>query len=99
MLSTEGGCEAARVTCCKCARGKFRHLLPLLTNRNLPFLLLTRGRVYLSCPWSVMLQSAETWAMTVVTLNRLRRNNRAMVRWICNIKAKYESKKHAKIKN
>ena len=37
-----------------------------------------------------MLHAAETWAMTVATLNRLRRNDRAMIRWICNVKAKDE---------
>ena len=35
------GCGPAAVTCCKLAWGKFRQLLPLLTNCNLP--LLTRG--------------------------------------------------------
>ena len=34
-----------------------------------------------------MLHAAEKWAMTVATLNRLRRNDRAMIRWICNVKA------------
>ena len=43
MLSAGGGFELAAVTRCKCAWGKFRQLLPLLTNCNLP--LLTRGRV------------------------------------------------------
>ena len=37
-----------------------------------------------------MLHTAETWAMTVATLNRLRRNDRAMIRWICNVKASDE---------
>ena len=75
-------------TCYKCAWGKFCQLLPLLTNCNLP--LLTRGRVYSSWVRSVMLHAAETWAMTVATLNRLRHNDRAMIRWICNVKAKDE---------
>ena len=88
MLSAGGGCELAAVTRCKSAWGKFRQLLPLLTNRNLP--LLTRGRVYSTCVRSVMLHAAETWAMTVATLNRLRRNDRAMIRWICNVKANDE---------
>ena len=47
MLSAGGGCELAAVTRCRCAWGKFRQLLPLLTNQNLP--LLTRGQVYSSC--------------------------------------------------
>ena len=88
MLSAGGGCELAAITRCKCAWGKFRQLLPLLTNRHLP--LLTRGKVYSSCVRSVMLHAAETWAMKVDTLNRLRRNNRAMIRWICNVRAKDE---------
>ena len=88
MLSAGGGCELAAIIRCKCAWGKFRQLLPLLTNRHLP--LLTRGKVYSSCVRSVMLHAAETWAMKVDTLNRLRRNDRAMIRWICNVRAKDE---------
>ena len=88
MLSAGGGCELAAITRCKCAWGKFRQLLPLLTNRLVP--LLTRGKVYSSCVRSMMLHAAETWAMKADTLNRLRRNDRAMIRWICNVKAKDE---------
>ena len=78
MLSAGGGCELAAITRCKCAWGKFRQLLPLLTNRLVP--LLTRGKVYSSCVRSVMLHAAETWAMKADTLNRLQRNDRAMIR-------------------
>ena len=78
----------AAITRCKCAWGKFRQLLPLLTNRQVP--LLTRGKAHSSCVRSVMLHAAETWAMKADSLNRLRRNNHAMIRWICNVKAKDE---------
>ena len=44
FVSAGGGCELAAITRCKCAWGKFRQLLPLLTNRHLP--LLTRGKVW-----------------------------------------------------
>ena len=88
MLSAGGGCELAAITRCKCAWGKFRQLLPLLTNRQVP--LLTRGKLYSSCVRSVMLHAAETWALKADTLNRLRRNDRAMIRWICNVKTKDE---------
>ena len=88
MLSAGGGCELAAITRCKCAWGKFRQLLPLLTNRHLP--LLSRGKMYSSCVRSVMLHAAETWAMKGDTLKRLRRNDRAMIRWICNVRAKDE---------
>ena len=37
-----------------------------------------------------MLHAAETWAMTAATLSRLRQNDRAMICWICNVKAKDE---------
>ena len=37
-----------------------------------------------------MLHAAETGAMTATTLNCLWRNDRAMIRWICNVKAKDE---------
>ena len=37
-----------------------------------------------------MLHAAETLAMKADTLNRLRRNDRAMIRYICNVKAKDE---------
>ena len=33
-----------------------------------------------------MLHATEKWAVTADTLNRLRRNDRAMIRWICNVK-------------
>ena len=81
-------CDQHHVDKFSCAWGKFRQLLPLLTNRQVP--LLTRGKVYLSCVRSVMLHAAETWAMKVDTLYCLRRNDRAMIRWICNVKAKDE---------
>ena len=37
-----------------------------------------------------MVHAAETWAMKTDTLNGLWRNDRAMIRWICNVKAKDE---------
>ena len=63
MLSVGGGCQIAAITQCECVWGKFRQLLPLLTNRNLP--LLTRGQVYLTSVRSVLHAAAETWAMTI----------------------------------
>ena len=84
ILSASGGCELASIKRCKCAWAKFRQLLPLLADRNLS--LLTRGRVYSTCVRRAMLHAAETWSVTVSTLNRLRPNDLAMIRWMCNIK-------------
>ena len=88
MISGGGGCELAVSTRCKCAWGKFRQLLPILTNRHFPYL--ARGRAYSACVRSVMLHGSETWAATADTINRLRRNDRAMVRWMCNVKVEDE---------
>ena len=84
ILSAGGGCELASITRCNCAWAKFRQLLPLLANRHLS--LLTRSCVYSTCVRRAMLHAAETWPVTVSTLNRLRRNDLAMIRWMCNIK-------------
>ena len=88
MLYAGGGCDLAAITRCKCVWGKFRQLLPLLINRQVP--ILTRGNVYSSCVRSVMLHAAEAWAIKAVTLHRLCRNDRAMIRWVCIFKAKDE---------
>ena len=84
MTSTCGGCDLALIIRCKCARGKFRQLLSLLTNRHIP--LVVRGYVYSACVRSVMLYGSETWATTADTMFRLRRNDRAIPRWMCNVK-------------
>ena len=85
-LSSGGGCTSAIINRCKVAWGKFRKLLPILTSRNLP--LLVRGRVYNSCVRPTMLYGGETWAPNDSDLQRLQRNDRAMLRWICGVKAK-----------
>ena len=84
MLSSGGDCELAATVRCRTAWGKFRELLPILTNKHLP--LVSRGRVYSTCVRSVMLHGSETWAASSKTLNRLRRNDRAMIRWICRVR-------------
>ena len=84
MLSAGGGCEMAVTTHVKTAWKKFRELLPLLTSRHLSYK--TRGHVYSSCVRSAMLHASETWPLTKTNLQRLQRNDRAMIRQICSIK-------------
>ena len=84
MLSAGGGCMTAAIARCKSAWGKFRQLLPLLTARSISFK--TKGRVFDSCVRSAMLHASETWPMSSAALHRLRRNERAMIRWICGVK-------------
>ena len=84
MLSAGGGCEIAVTTRVKTAWKKFRELLPVLTSRHLSYK--THGHVYSSCVRSAMLHASETWPLTKRNLQRLQRNDRAMIRQICSIK-------------
>ena len=84
MLSAAGGCELSTTTCVKTARKKFKDLLPVLSSHHLSFK--TRGRVYSSCLQSAMLHASETWPLTKPNLECLQRNDRAMIRQICNVR-------------
>ena len=84
MLSAAGGCDLATTIRVKTAWKKFKELLPVLKTCHLS--LKTRGRVYNTCVRSAMLHASETWALTKQSLLRLQRNDRAMIRQICNIK-------------
>ena len=84
MLSAGGGCDSAIATRCCVAWGKFRKLLPILTSRHLSPKV--RGKVYTACVRSAMLHGSETWAPNASDLQRLRRNDRSMIRWICRTK-------------
>ena len=60
--------------------------MPVLTTRH--FTLKTRGRMYSACVWSVMLHASETWLLSKPDLQRLQRNDRAMIRQICGVQSK-----------
>ena len=84
MLSAAGGCELSTATRVKTAWKKFKELIPVISSRHLS--LKTRGRVYSSCVRSAMLHTSETWPLTKPGLQRRQRNDRAMIRQICNVK-------------
>ena len=84
MLSAASGCELSTTTCVKTAWKKFKELLPVLSSHHLSFK--TCGRVYRSCVRSGMQQASETLPLTKPNLQRLQRNDRAMIRQICNVK-------------
>ena len=84
MLCVGEGCALAIATRCSTAWGKFRKLLPILTSKHVsPF---TRRNVFSACICSALLHGSETWAPAATDLQRLRRNDRAMIRWICGVK-------------
>ena len=84
MLSAAGGCELSTTTHVKTAWKKFKDLLPVLSSRHLSFK--TCGHVYSSCVRSAMLHASETWPLTKPNLQHLQRNDRAMIRQICNVR-------------
>ena len=84
MLLAAGGCELSTTTCVKTAWKKFKDLLPVLSSRHLSFK--TRGHVNSSCVRSAMLHASETWPLTKPNLQRLQRNDREMIRQICNVR-------------
>ena len=86
MVSASGGCERAIITRIKCAWGKFRELMPLLTSRALSFR--RRGHLFSTCVRRTLLHGAECWPTTIKDMDRLRRTDRAMIRWICNTRLK-----------
>ena len=84
MLSAAGGCELSTTTPVKTAWKKFKDLLPVLSSRHLSFK--TCGHVYSSCVGSAMLHASDTWPLTKPNLHSLQRNDRAMIRQICNVR-------------
>jgi hypothetical protein len=85
-IGAGGGCELSIITRIRSAWGKFRELLPLLTSRVLSFK--TRGRIYATYIRPVLLYASECWAPTIENMQKLQRNERAMIRWTCNVRLK-----------
>ena len=84
MLSAAGECELSTKTFVKNTWKKFKELLSVLSSHHLSFK--TCGRMYSSCVQSAMLHASETWPLTQPDLQHLKRNDRAMIRQICNVK-------------
>ena len=84
MLSAAGGCELSTTTRVKTAWKKFKDLLPVLSSHHLSFK--TCGHVYNSCVRRAMLHASKTWPLTKPNLQRLQRNDRTMIRQICNVR-------------
>ena len=84
MLSAAGGCEPSTTTHVKTTWKKFKELLPVLSSRHLSFQM--HSYVYSSCVRSAMLHASETWPLTKPNLECLQRNDRAMIRQVCNVR-------------
>ena len=84
MLLAASGCELSTTTRVKTAWKKFKDLLPVLSSRHLSFK--THGCVCSSCVQCAMLHARETSPLTKPNLQRLQRNDRAVIRQISNVK-------------
>ena len=85
MLSAANGCELSTTTHVKTFWKKFKELLPVLSSGHVSFQ--TRNCVYSSCVRSAVLHASGTWPLTKPNLQCLQRNDRAMIRQICNVKS------------
>ena len=62
----------------------------LSTDAKLLPSLQVRGRVYIACVWATMLYGSKTWGTNDLDLQRIHRNDRAMLHWIYGVRAKDE---------
>jgi len=90
MLSVDGGADAAVEARIRIGWNKFRQLVPLPTNRDAS--LIRRGRLYSSCVRSSMLHGSEAWPVGKENEVALQRAEMRMVRWMCNVKVRQNSK-------
>ena len=86
MMSVDGDADAAMEARIRIGWNKFRHLVPLFTNKDVS--LIMRGRLYSSCVQSSMLHGSETWPVKKENEVALQRAEMRMVRWMCGIKLK-----------
>ena len=84
MLPAAGGCELSTTTHVKTTWKKFRELLPIFSSCHLSFK--TCCHVLSYCVRSPMLHVSETWPLTKPNLQHLQRNDRAVIRQICNVR-------------
>jgi len=84
MSSADRDADAAVDTRIRFGWNKFRQLVPLLTNKDIP--LMVRVRLYSSCVRSSMLHGSETWPIKKENEVALQRAEMIMGRWTCGIK-------------
>ena len=87
-LSVNGDADAAVETRIRFGWNKFRHLVLLLTSKDIS--LSVRGRLYSSCVQSSMLHGSETWPIRKENEVALQRAQMRMVRWIVALSYKIE---------
>ena len=85
-IGAGGGCDLSVITRIRSAWGKSRELLPILTSSALSYI--TCEQIYSTYIRTVLLYASECRAPNVNDLLKLQRNDRAMIRWTCNVRLK-----------
>ena len=83
-ISKQGGAGEAVTARVRSGWKKFKELAPFLTDKHTS--MTVRGQVYDACVRSAMLYGSETWPVKVEDENKIQRNDRKMIRWICGVK-------------
>ena len=87
-----GGCKLATIARSRAAWGKFCELLPLLASSTIS--LARRGMLFNSCIIGALLHVSECWALRMEDIQRLLRNERAMLCWMLRDKAEDDVSLH-----
>ena len=77
MLSAAGGCELPTTPPGRSSRSSYQLSLHVTS---------LSSHMYSSCVWSAVLHASEIWPLTKPNLQCLQRNDRAMIRHICNVR-------------
>ena len=83
-IGKQGGAGEAVTARVRSGWKKFKELAPFLTDKYTS--MTVRGQVYDACVRSAMLYGSETWPVKVEDENKIQRNDRKMIRWICGVK-------------
>ena len=88
-LCPGGGCELATIARSRAAWGKFRELLPLLSSS-----MTSLARLFNNCVRGALLHASVCWALQREDIQRLLRNEQAMLRWMLRVKAEDDVSLH-----
>ena len=86
MLGAGGDCTNAIIQRCGIAWGKFRKLLRSLPLDILPSISVAEFSAPVCAVCTTIGHGSETWGPKPGDLQRLRRNDRSMIRWICGVR-------------
>ena len=83
MLNGGGGANSASVARVCCVWKTFKELSGILTRKEVSFIL--KGKLYVTCVRSAMVNGSEMWTMMAEQSGRLKRMEIRMVRWMCGV--------------